>query len=227
MHVTCYCDAMFISYFLIFLFCISTDLATIVMPLRMFFLRDIVAYVEAAIRPGLEWLVKLLLAITVMSKNAKSVNEDEVRALFHLINRSIGIVRPRYAHYISFKRSDHRSVSGGMVRQNARVGGFENNHDDDGDEDGEHNPFERNPLVLARDLPASASMNHRKTAFRVGINEHLPSFRSTDGAQIVFDERVDESDDGTASRWMIKGPGELDGLWLDRRYGSATRGTTT
>ena len=85
-------------------------LCVLTQPLRMHFLRAVVDYVQRSVRPGGEWIVKLLLLLATWAQAEEEeakMPTAQLRALFYFINESLGSQKkPRFGHYIACKRDD-------------------------------------------------------------------------------------------------------------------------
>ena len=97
------------------------DLRMMLAPLRTFFLREFVHYLQLTIRPGMEWLAKLMLLFTTWVQGptgTTSLPVEEVRALMHFVMQSVGQPAPRYAQYMSFSDagSDEYQYTGELSR---------------------------------------------------------------------------------------------------------------
>lgn len=89
----------------------ASDLSCLLLPLRTFFLREMVNYVQLSIRPGLEWLGKFMFVLTTWSQSEYNLPTEEVRALMHFVMQSAQQASPRYSHFISFNGAEKGDLS--------------------------------------------------------------------------------------------------------------------
>lgn len=206
----------------------------LLLPLKSFFLRGFIRYIQLNIRPGYENMTKLMLLFTTWAQN-DVLPIEEIRSYIYLFLENKGYQLQRFCHFIHIKApistfSPHKPALGDTLSS----GDIEQQKEDLGSP---KSPKSLNsPLAASKSsepidheflaaLPGMKPIQQRQTAYRLHIediqeSEHhnkaqLMTLLSPNNANKIF---------LFAKEWnyediLERGYGFPDGLWLNSRSG--------
>jgi hypothetical protein len=82
----------------------------LLLPLKSFFMKGFVRYIQLNIRPGYENITKLLLLFTTWSQSEK-LPIDEIRSFFYILLENKGYSIQRFSHYLHSSSTSASSIS--------------------------------------------------------------------------------------------------------------------
>lgn len=149
------------------------DLMTLMAPLRMFFLREVIDYLQSEIFSGMEWIVKFCCVLTVWTTSQNPPSHDEIKTLLALFGESMGLSKAIFVDVYALLPStiNTSAFQASMLRQ---LGSGDDEEEIDSESlvncsEGVH-PIDFNgSKAFAYDArsPNLSTIKNRKTAFRI------------------------------------------------------------
>ena len=198
------------------------ELSVLLIPLRTFFLRELVHYVQLSIRPGLEWLAKFLFMTTTLSQS-EPIPTEEIRTLMKFVmDAAEQPPSQRFVHYIPYRDADsHYRDLLSTDRSKSSEGKAANADDDTQDttvkEDRNHEES------FLNELPNTNSMKTRITAYRINAARKT-MVKSNLIRDLSSVEQIADSSTGRDNHniqviqvpeWLSRGVGLIEGLTIN------------
>jgi len=192
------------------------ELTVLLIPLRTFFLRELVHYLQLSIRPGLEWLAKFLFMTTTWSQS-EPIPTEEIRTLMKFVMEAAEQPSLRFIHYIPYRDADshYRDLTtlDRSKSSDSKAGNSEESIDtDDIPVDSRHEEF-------LHELPNANNMTTRITAFRINATRKT-MIKSTLTHDLSSVDTSTESNNHNIKEihvpeWLNRGVGLIEGLMIN------------
>jgi len=194
------------------------ELSVLLIPLRTFFLRELVHYVQLNIRPGLEWLAKFLFMTTTWSQS-EPIPTEEIRTLMKFVMDAVEQPPQRFVHYIPYRDTDSHFrdlLSSDRSKSSYDNIGIADDMQDIAVENSNHEEF-------LDELPNANSMKTRITAYRINAVRKM-----MEKSNLIHDlpsvEQITDSSTGKDNHniqviqipeWLNRGVGLIEGLMIN------------